>query len=370
MVKDLAVTGARTAQRHVRRARLGGASQHRPVARHGARSTARTGACGRRAAPGCASTCGITTTTAATRAIWPTVYPLLKGAAQFFLDTLVEDPTGKWLVTSPVDLAGERPSARRVASAPGPAMDSQILRDLFANCIDAARDARARRGLRAGAARRRARSCRRTDRQGRASCRNGWRTGTCEAPEHHHRHVSHLYALFPSDQITRARHAGAGGRGAQVARACAATKSTGWAIAWRINLWARLRDGEHAHGVLKLLLGSRRAPIRTCSTRTRRSRSTATSAAPAASLEMLLQSVDGEIELLPALPRAWATGSVRGLRARGGFEVDIAWRNGALVSAELRGAPGGVAQVRYGAKLKAVRVARGRSVVLKSAEFA
>jgi alpha-L-fucosidase 2 len=87
-------------------------------------------------------------------------------------------------------------------------------------------------------------------------------------------------------------------------------------------------------------------------------------------IEMLLQCVNGEIELLPALPRAWATGSIRGLRARGGFEVDIAWRNGRLESAELRGAPGGVARLRYGEKLKSVRVARGRSVVLKAAEFA
>jgi alpha-L-fucosidase 2 len=86
-------------------------------------------------------------------------------------------------------------------------------------------------------------------------------------------------------------------------------------------------------------------------------------------MEMLLQCVDGEIELLPALPRAWATGSIRGLRARGGFEVDIAWRDGKLLSAELRGAPGGVAQVRYGDKVRTIRVARGRSVALKPAEF-
>ena len=145
--------------------------------------------------------------------------------------------------------------------------------------------------------------------------------------------------------------------------------STGWAIAWRINLWARLRDAEHTHSVIKLLLDPSRTypnmfdahpPFQI----------DGNFGGANGMMEMLLQCVDGEIELLPALPRAWATGSIRGLRARGGFEVDIAWRNGELVSAELRGAPGGVAQVRYGAKLKAVRVARGRSVVLESAEFA
>ena len=82
-------------------------------------------------------------------------------------------------------------------------------------------------------------------------------------------------------------------------------------------------------------------------------------------LEMLLQCVDGEIELLPALPKAWPTGSVRGLRARGGFEVDLAWRDGRLRLARLRGAPGGTAQVRYGEALRAVHVPHGRSVVLR-----
>jgi alpha-L-fucosidase 2 len=80
---------------------------------------------------------------------------------------------------------------------------------------------------------------------------------------------------------------------------------------------------------------------------------------------MLLQCVDGEIELLPALPKAWPAGSVRGLRARGGFEVDLAWREGRLKVARLRGAPGGTARVRYGESARDVHVPRGRSVVLR-----
>jgi alpha-L-fucosidase 2 len=86
-------------------------------------------------------------------------------------------------------------------------------------------------------------------------------------------------------------------------------------------------------------------------------------------MEMLLQSVNGEIELLPALPRAWRTGSVRGLRARGGFEVDIAWRDGELLSAQVRGLPGGVAKVRYREKLRDVKVAQGRRVNLELTSF-
>ena len=87
-------------------------------------------------------------------------------------------------------------------------------------------------------------------------------------------------------------------------------------------------------------------------------------------LEMLLQCVDGEIDLLPALPRAWPTGAVRGVRARGGFELDLEWRDGALVSALVRGKPGGEARLRYGERVRRIRVARGRQVSVIAADFA
>ena len=300
------------------------------------------------------------------RAYLGEVYPLLKGAAQFFLDTLVTDPTGKYLITSP-SISPENDHPHGASICAGPAMDSQILRDLFANCIRSAEilglDADFRKACAA------ARAKLPPDRIGKAGQLQEWMEDwDMEAPEPNHRHVSHLYALFPSDQISvrRTPELAAAVRKSLELRG---DLSTGWAIAWRINLWARLRDAEHTHSVIKLLLDPSRTypnmfdahpPFQI----------DGNFGGANGMMEMLLQCVDGEIELLPALPRAWATGSIRGLRARGGFEVDIAWRNGALLSAELRGAPGGVAQVRYGAKLKAVRVARGRSVVLKAAEFA
>ncbi|HEU5135889.1 MAG TPA: glycoside hydrolase family 95 protein [Steroidobacteraceae bacterium] len=293
------------------------------------------------------------------------VYPLLEGAAQFFLDTLVPDPSGKFLVTSP-SISPENLHPHGAAICAGPAMDSQILRDLFANCIRASEILGRNADFRAACAAARARLP--EDRIGKAGQLQEWMEDwDMEAPERDHRHVSHLYALFPSEQISlrRTPELAAAARRSLELRG---DLSTGWAIAWRINLWARLRDAERTHGVIKLLLDPSRTypnmfdahpPFQI----------DGNFGGANGMMEMLLQCVDGEIELLPALPRAWATGSIRGLRARGGFEVDMAWRDGELVEARLRGKPGGDARVRYREKLVKVRAANGRSAVLKPAQF-
>jgi alpha-L-fucosidase 2 len=181
------------------------------------------------------------------------------------------------------------------------------------------------------------------------------------APEQHHRHVSHLYALYPSKQIDILK---------QPDFAAAARRSleqrgddaTGWAIGWRLNLWARLHDAEHAYGILKLLL------------RPERTYPNLFDAHPpfqidgnfggtAGIAEMLVQSHGDEIQLLPALPAAWPTGTVKGLRARGGFEIThLSWKNGRLERLEIRSTNGGECRLRYNTQAVTRQMKAGESL--------
>lgn len=290
-------------------------------------------------------------------------YPLMKGSAQFFLDTLVAEPTHGWLVTSP-SISPENAHRGDIAVVQGPAMDSQILRDLFGACIAASEILNTDREFRERVAAARLRLP--PDQIGAQGQLQEWlEDWDAAAPEPDHRHVSHLYALYPSDQIDVRKtpdFAAAARRSLELR----GDDATGWAIGWRLNLWARLHDAERAYDILKLLL------------RPERTYPNLFDAHPpfqidgnfggtAGIAEMLLQSHGGEIQLLPALPAAWPTGTVRGLRARGGFELThLSWREGKLERAEFLSIQGGECRIRYGDRVITRATQAGETFALTS----
>jgi alpha-L-fucosidase 2 len=267
-------------------------------------------------------------------------YPAMKGAAQFFLETLVEEPSLGWLVTNPSN-SPELLHHNDATVCAGPTMDNQILRDLFNGCAAASEvlgvDADFRGQVRAA-------------RDRLAPMRVGSRGNIMEylydwiETDPQHRHISHLYGLHPSNQITR--------RGTpQLFTAARRTlelrgdAGTGWSLAWKINYWARMEEGARAHDLIRQLVTPERLapnmfdlhpPFQI----------DGNFGATSGIAEMLLQSHTNELHLLPALPPAWPTGSVSGLRGRGGFTVGAAWSAGAIDDLTVRADRDGPVRIR------------------------
>ncbi len=291
-------------------------------------------------------------------------YPAMKGAAQFFLDTLVEEPTHKWLVTNP-SVSPEIPhhAAQGAYVCAGPTMDMQILRDLFDACAQASEILGTDADFRAQVQAARARLA--PMQIGHLGQLQEWLEDWDAAADLHNRHVSHLYGLFPSHQITR-RGTPALFAAARKSLEMRGDEATGWSLAWKINLWARLEDGDHAHKLVQMLL----TPDRTAPNLFDLHppfQIDGNFGAVSGLCEMLLQSHAGDLHLLPALPSAWPSGMVRGLRARGGFEVEIAWHGGKLTRAAILSHLGGPCPVRLGKQVVTFETHPGKTYALDGA---